>query len=339
VTEPTGRRLPLWLRRTLTTVVAIVAVVAAVVVGLSLLPYSPPVATSPGALTTEQAEAGYAELVATDRANPALLPECVSLDVRPTVQQQGVILLFHDYTSCPNQFAALADRLAGAGFRVLLPRWPEHGVANTTAEPEPVDAQEVADFGMRTTAIALGLDKRTVVGGFSGGATLALWAAEHNAGVQRVVALSPFLGPLAVPAVLAHATANGMRFLPSVDVWWDLSRKGDSQVPRYQYAKFATRSLSGLMNLGSTLGTTRTSAYVVQVVNPTDASADPEAVRALVGRQRDAGNRVTVYELPATISAPHEYLDPEDPQNKAGETFPALVEILTTGTTGLLTAS
>jgi hypothetical protein len=93
------------------------------------------------------------------------------------------------------------------------------------------------------------------------------------------------------------------------------------------------------MNLGSTLGTTRTSAYVVQVVNPTDASADPEAVRALVGRQRDAGNRVTVYELPATISAPHEYLDPEDPQNKAGETFPALVEILTTGTTGLLTAS
>lgn len=339
VTERTARGVPLWLRRTVTTVVTIIAVVTAVVIGLSFLPYSPPVATSPGALTPEQAEAGYADLVAKDRVDRALLPECVSLDVRPTAPQQGVILLFHDYTSCPNQFAALADRLASAGFRVLVPRWPEHGVANTTAEPEPVDAQDVADFGMRATAIALGLDKRTVVGGFAGGATLALWAAEHNAGVQRVVALSPFLGPLAVPAVLTHATANGMRLLPSMDVWWDLNRKEGTQVPRYHYAKFGTRSLSGLMNLGSTLGTTRTSAYVVQVVNPADASADPEAVRALVGRQRDAGNRVTVYELPASIQAPHDYLDPANSRNKPEETFPALVEILTTGATGRFTAS
>jgi pimeloyl-ACP methyl ester carboxylesterase len=339
VTERTARGVPLWLRRTVTTVVTIIAVVTAVVIGLSFLPYSPPVATSPGALTPEQAEAGYADLVAKDRVDRALLPECVSLDVRPTAPQQGVILLFHDYTSCPNQFAALADRLASAGFRVLVPRWPEHGVANTTAEPEPVDAQDVADFGMRATAIALGLDKRTVVGGFAGGATLALWAAEHNAGVQRVVALSPFLGPLAVPAVLTHATANGMRLLPSMDVWWDLNRKEGTQVPRYHYAKFGTRSLSGLMNLGSTLGTTRTSAYVVQVVNPADASADPEAVRALVGRQRDAGNRVTVYELPASIQAPHDYLDPANSKNKPEETFPALVEILTTGATGRFTAS
>ncbi|HVD62786.1 MAG TPA: alpha/beta fold hydrolase [Lapillicoccus sp.] len=339
MTERTGRSVPRWLRRTVTTLVTIVAVVTAVVMGLNFLPYSPPVATSPGALTPEQAESGYAELVAKDRADPTLLPECVSLDVRPTVPQQGVILLFHDYTSCPNQFAALAERLASAGFRVLVPRWPEHGVANATAEPEPVDAQQIADFGMRTTALALGLDKRTVVGGFSGGATLALWAAEHNAGVQRVVALAPFLGPAAVPDLLARATANGMRLLPSVDVWWDLSRKEGSQVPRYNYAKFATRSLSGLMNLGSTLGTTRTSAYVVHVVNPADASADPEAFRALVGRQRDAGNRVTVYELPASLQAPHEYLDPEDPHNKADETFPALVEILTAGTTSRFTAS
>src|SRR4029450_1547596 len=164
-------------------------------------------------------------------------------------------------------------RLAAAGVRVLVPRWPEHGVANTTAEPDPVGAQDVAelgigttrldrrpghgvanttaepdpvgaqdvaDFGMRTNAIALGLDKRTGVGGFSGGATLALWAAEHNAGVQRVVALAPCLGPVAVPPVLAHATANGMRLLPSVDVWWDVSRKEESQAPRDHYGKLAT---------------------------------------------------------------------------------------------------
>ncbi|HEU4998373.1 MAG TPA: alpha/beta fold hydrolase, partial [Lapillicoccus sp.] len=307
MTERTGRSGP---RRALTVLVTLVLVVAAVAVGLSLLPYNPPVATSPGALTPEQSEASYADLVAKDTADPSVLPECRSRDVRPTVPQQGVVLLYHAYTSCPNQFGALATKLSEAGYRVLLPRWPEHGVANSDAEPHSVDAQQLADFGMRTTAIALGLDKRTVVGGLSGGATLALWAAEHNAGVQRVVAVAPFLGPTSVPSLLAHATGNAMRYGPNVNVWWDVSLKDADQVPRYSYAKFATRSLAGLMTIGSTLGTTRTSGYVVYVLNAADGSVDPEVVRTLVSRQRDAGNRVTIYEFPASLHAPHEYVDP-----------------------------
>jgi pimeloyl-ACP methyl ester carboxylesterase len=339
VTERTGRSVPRRLRRTVTVVVTVVAVVAAVLVGLTLLPYNPPAAISPGALTPEQAEAGYAELVSTDRADPAVLPECASLDVRPTAPQQGVVLLFHGYTSCPNQFAALAQRLAEAGYRVLVPRWPEHGVADTLAEPDPVDAQKLADFAMRTTAIALGLDKRTVLGGLSGGATLAMWAAEHNAGVQRVVALAPYLNPVTVPTLLSRAAGNAMRFLPNLDVWWDFSLKEVDQVPRYSYAKFATRSLAVFMTLGSTLGANRTSAYVVYVLNAADGSVDPEAIRTLVGRQRDAGNRVTTYGFPASLHAPPQHVDADDPHNKVDQTFPALVDVFTTGATGRLTAN
>ena len=146
--------MPRWLRRTVTILVTIVAVVAALVIGLTVLPYNPPVAVSPGALTPEQAEAGYADLIAKDTADPTVLPECKSLDVRPTVPQLGVVLLFHAYTSCPNQFSALAGRLAAAGYRVLVPRWPEHGIADTNAEPDPVDPQDLANWAMRTTAIA-----------------------------------------------------------------------------------------------------------------------------------------------------------------------------------------
>jgi len=339
VTERTGGGRPRWLRRTLTVVVTAALVIAAIAVGLSLLPYNPPVATSPGALTSDQAEASYADLVAKDTADPSVLPECRSRDVRPTVPQQGIVLLYHGYTSCPNQFSAIATTLAEAGYRVLVPRWPEHGVANRDAEPQSVDAQQLADFGMRTTAIALGLDKRTIVGGLSGGATLALWAAEHNAGVQRVVALAPFLNPKAVPNLVSHATGNVMRYVPNIDVWWDFSLKDADQVPRYSYAKFATRSLAGLMTMGSTLGTTRTSAYVVYVLNAADESVDPDLIRALVSRQRDAGNRVTIYEFPASLHAPHEYVDPEDPNNKVPETLPALLDVFTTGTTGRLSAS
>jgi hypothetical protein len=60
-------------------------------------------------------------------------------------------------------------------------------------------------------------------------------------------------------------------------------------------------------------------------------------VRALVSRQRDAGNRVSIYEFPASLQAPHEYVDPEDPNNKVPETYPALVDVLTSGTTSRLT--
>jgi carboxylesterase len=339
VTERTGGRVPRWLRRTLTVVVALALAVAAVAVGLTLLPYNPPVATSPGALTPEQAEASYADLIAKDAADPSVLPECRSRDVRPTVPQQGVVLLYHGYTSCPNQLAALATTLAEAGYRVLVPRWPEHGIANRDAQPEAVDGQQMADFGMQTTAIALGLDKRTVLGGFSGGATLALWAAEHNAGVQRVVAVAPYLSPTSVPTLLAHATANAMRYAPNLTIRWDSSLSDVEQVPRYSYAKFATRSLAGLMTLASTLGTTRTNAYVVYVLNAADDTMDPELVRALVARQRDAGNRVTTYEFPAALHVPHEYVDPENPSAAVSETFPALVDVFTTGSTGRLTAS
>ena len=228
--------------------------------------------------------------------------------------------------------------MAAAGYRVLVPRWPEHGVANMLAEPRPVDPQQLADFGMGTTAIALGLDKRTIVGGLAGGATLAMWVAEHNAGVQRVVALTPFLGPVAVPTPVSHAAGNLMRFLPNVDVWWDFSLKDADQVPPYSYAKYATRTLAGLMSIASTLGTTRSNAYIVHVLNPADESVNPATVRVLVGQQRDAGDRVSIYKFPSSLHAPH-YVDPDDPANRIDATFPALIDLFTAGVTGLLTAS
>ena len=48
---------------------------------------------------------------------------------------------------------------------------------------------------------------------------------------------------------------------------------------------------------------------------------------------------MSVYEVPASLHAPHEYVDPDDPANKIEQTFPALVDLFTTGATGLLTPS
>jgi hypothetical protein len=93
------------------------------------------------------------------------------------------------------------------------------------------------------------------------------------------------------------------------------------------------------MSIGSTIGRTRSNAYVVHVLNAADASLDPAAVRVLVGQQRDAGDLVSVYEFPASLHAPDRYVDPDDPDNRIEQTYPALVDLFTTGATGLLTPS
>jgi hypothetical protein len=48
---------------------------------------------------------------------------------------------------------------------------------------------------------------------------------------------------------------------------------------------------------------------------------------------------VSVYEFPASLHAPDRYVDPDDPDNRIEQTYPALVDLFTTGATGLLTPS
>jgi hypothetical protein len=281
----------------------LVVVAAGVVVGLSVLPYNPPAAISPGALTPEQAEAGTPILVAKDPPTPVCSRVPPPSTSSRRVPQLGVVLLFHGYTSCPNQFCRARAPAGAAGYRVLVPalararRWP-----TADAEPRPVDPQQLADFAMGTTAIAFGIDKRTVVGGLSAGATLALWAAEHNAGVQRVVAPRiPFLRlRWPVPPALAPCAGNVMRFLPN-STPGGTSRSVDADpVPRYSYPKFATRS-------DGRPDECQLHPRAPPAPAPTSStSSTPPTTRSTrrrPGARRPAtrrGDRVTTYEFPAS---------------------------------------
>ncbi len=319
---------------------ALIALLAVFALLLAVVPYRAP-AYQRGSRTAEVAEREFAALIARDRADPTLWPECAAADIPAVGRQRGTVLLFHGYTSCPHQYSALAAQLAQRGYRVLIPRIPGHGIARTDRELQPFDLDELTTFASSVTDLAVAIDPTVVVGGLSGGGTLALWVNAHRTDLSRVVAVAPFLSPHLVPTELSHPAGNLVRAVPNLYIWWNSELKDADQVPRYSYAKFSTHSIAALMTLATATArhSGTSAAHTVYVLNAADTAIDEQVIRNLIAEQRDAGEDVAAYEFPAALEAPHEYIDDQNPDNKIADTFPTLIDVLTTGQTARLAES
>ena len=62
--------------------------------------------------------------------NASLQPACVPRHYAPTANSsRGVVVLFHGFSACPQQYDVLGPLIAAEGFDVLLPLTPGHGNA------------------------------------------------------------------------------------------------------------------------------------------------------------------------------------------------------------------
>lgn len=138
------------------------------------------------------------DLPARERTYPLMAAESASrlwLHPQPT---QRVCLFFHGFTAGPYQFHPLGDRLYRAGYNVLAPLLPGHGRAGTwnqdTPPPLPDDPKTYLQFVLQWVNVARQLGDRIVVGGLSGGGTLAAWLAyEQPTQIDRVLLFAPYL--------------------------------------------------------------------------------------------------------------------------------------------------
>ncbi len=322
-------------RRALLITAATVATIAVVFAIFQFSPSPRPRAVQSIQLTDKMAESAFAALIASDLADQSLFAECRARRVDPPGDPVGVVVLFHGYTSCPNQFTGMANRLADAGYTVLLPRMAGHGLAGRIIEEGLVDLDEFAAWGHSMLDIASAMNKTVIIGGLSAGATLALWLAEERDDIDRVVAIAPMLNPLLVPSPVTSAAANLLNVVPSIPIWWDAGLRERAQVPRYSYAQFQTRSLGAVVTMGMAVSDDDdgTRGEVALIINPNDESVDNDRILQLAVRERADGANVTVYTIPASLGAGHEYIDPGNPENRAAQTVPGLVELLTTGST------
>jgi pimeloyl-ACP methyl ester carboxylesterase len=109
----------------------------------------------------------------------AIMEECRPRIMRadPHRVRRGLVMFIHGYSSCPQEFAALVERLTEEGFDVYLPLLPGHG--RKAAPPALGERPDlVQSFVAKMNAIAqLATRGDKVLAGLSGGTSLAMEAA------------------------------------------------------------------------------------------------------------------------------------------------------------------
>lgn len=109
-----------------------------------------------------------------------------------------VCLFFHGFTAAPYQFLPMARTLHRAGYNVLIPRLPGHGQAGDwngqNPPPMPVNAEMYKKFALDWLRQAQTFGNQVVVGGLSGGATIAAWLALEKASeLDRALLFATYL--------------------------------------------------------------------------------------------------------------------------------------------------
>ena len=109
-----------------------------------------------------------------------------------------VCLFFHGFTAGPYQFVPLGELLFKSGYNVLIPLMPGHGQAGDWSKdnppPLPTNPKDYLKYALQWIKISRMLGSKVIVGGLSGGGTIAGWLALEQAhNVDRALLFAPYL--------------------------------------------------------------------------------------------------------------------------------------------------
>lgn len=242
-------------------------------------------------------------------------------EVAPSMRSQvyagtpgsGVVVLLHGLTASPPAWRAVAGALQVRGRTVIVPRLLLHGHADrmTTALSALTADALVAD----TVAIveqAAGLGEEVVLAGHSLGATLALDAAAHVAGIARIVAIAPFLGIASIPHEGHRLIGQAVRRLPNLFLWWDPFKR-ERQQPEHGYPRYPMNALAAGIAIADQLradAAGRPHGGAIDVVlNAGEMSVNNRTARRLAADWRAGGAVVNVHELRG-LGPSHDIIDP-----------------------------
>lgn len=242
-----------------------------------------------------------------------------------------VVVMFHGLTNCPAQFESLGRMAFRRGANVLIPRLPRHGLADRmTGALAGADAAELRAFTDRALDAAGGLGDSVTVVGLSVGGTLAAWAAQERADVDRAVLIAPMLGVARAPGAWTPVVTRALGALPNVFVWWDDRSRERLAGPRHVYPRFATRAVAATLRLGAVpVARSRlagpAAGSVVMVTVGGDEAVDNRACDALLRAWRERGaHDAREYRFAAGLRLNHDVVDPEQVGGNPAVTYPVL---------------
>jgi carboxylesterase len=211
------------------------------------------VPTSPADPAPDRAAAlaRFAELSAADEG----VPEATrSRLFEPEGTVSATIVLWHGFTNAPSQFVAVSEKLRDAGFRVLLPRMPYHGLPDVmNRELARLTADDLVAQVQACVDIAAGFGDPVWVIGLSAGATLAGWAAATRTEVTRLVLAAPLVAPVGAPLPLIRLLVRFPRIVPRFYWWWDPRVKEKIVGSPYAYPGFPVPGIMPYLYLSEAL--------------------------------------------------------------------------------------
>jgi esterase/lipase len=109
-----------------------------------------------------------------------------------------VCLFFHGFTAGPYQFEPIGKALFEAGYNVLVPLQPGHGVAGdwngNNPPPLPTEIEVYYEFALSWLEVAKTLGQQVIVGGLSTGGNLAAWLAlQHPQQIEKTLLFAPYI--------------------------------------------------------------------------------------------------------------------------------------------------
>lgn len=246
-----------------------------------------------------------------------------------------VYVLMHGLCNCPKQYRELGRLLHESGANVLIPRTPLHGLSDrmNSAFAE-LTADEMLVAARNAVDLAHSFGKSVTVVGLSINGTIAAWLAQNRPDIDRVVLLSPFLSPSVIPDWLSVPVGRLALRLPNIFIWWNDREKENLRGPSYAYPRFPTRVIGEVMGLGECVRASAdargfASGSVIVVTSASDNAASLRATDALVTSwKKFRPLDVTTYEFPAGEKVPHDFIDPDQPDQKTGTVYPRLMRIL-----------
>jgi len=267
-------------------------------------------------------------------ADSSIRAECLPRLLTHGHRTERAVVLLHGFTNCPRQFDSLAVLLHGRGFNVYLPRVPRHGVSDRmTTALTGLTAEELSACADSALDLAHGLGERVTVVGLSSTAVAAAWLAARRADLDEAVLIAPALGPRGVSLFWTRRIASTLLVAPNFFVWWDSKLKERVPGPTQCYPRFSSRALAQVYRLGfdviGAAGRAKPAARRVTIVtSAADEGVSREAVRELVRRWRASGAEVRDYEFPDSLAVRHDMVDPEQPYQRVGISYPVIVRLV-----------
>jgi carboxylesterase len=203
-----------------------------------------------------------------------------------------------------------------------------------TDELARLGSRELREFTDRVLDAAAGLGDSVTVAGLSLGGTMAAWAAEERADVDRAVLIAPMLGVARAPGAWTPVVARLLGVLPNAFVWWDAKWKQDLPGPTHVYPRFATRMVAADLAMGwrvreRALRQPPACRSIAMVTVGGDIAVDNGLNAEVVAAwRRHGGREIETYEFPAALHLNHDIVDPAQVGGNPAVTYPVLTRLI-----------